>query len=71
MSSNNSAGTITSSASSSSSNNESTSIINQLNLVQSTGLQCFQQLCQNLSGHLLQCPLTKQIFANCVGELGK
>ncbi|CAH8842697.1 unnamed protein product [Trichobilharzia szidati] len=66
LNSNHSAGTISSSTPS---NNESTSIVNQLNLVQSTGLQCFQQLCQNLSGHLLQCPLTKQIFANCVGEL--
>ncbi|CAH8496373.1 unnamed protein product [Heterobilharzia americana] len=47
----------------------STAVNNQLNLVQSTGLQCFQQLCQNLSGHLLQCPLTKQVFANCVSEL--
>ncbi|CAH8481814.1 unnamed protein product [Schistosoma turkestanicum] len=42
---------------------------NQLNIVQNIGLQCFQQLCQNLSGPLLQCPLTKQVLSNCVSEL--
>uniref|UniRef100_A0A5K4F0Z2 Ectopic P granules protein 5 n=2 Tax=Schistosoma mansoni TaxID=6183 RepID=A0A5K4F0Z2_SCHMA len=46
-----------------------TSINNQLNAVQNIGLECFQQLCQNLSGPLLQCPLTKQVLSKCVGEL--
>uniref|UniRef100_A0A094ZP06 Uncharacterized protein n=1 Tax=Schistosoma haematobium TaxID=6185 RepID=A0A094ZP06_SCHHA len=46
-----------------------TSINDQLNVVQNIGLQCFQQLCQNLSGPLLQCPLTKQVLSKCVGEL--
>ncbi|KAK4469855.1 hypothetical protein MN116_007365, partial [Schistosoma mekongi] len=46
-----------------------TSTTDQLNLVHSIGLQCFQQLCQNFSGPLLQCPLTKQVLSNCVGEL--
>ncbi|TNN16113.1 Ectopic P granules protein 5 isoform 2 [Schistosoma japonicum] len=49
--------------------NSNASTTDQLNLVHSIGLQCFQQLCQNFSGPLLQCPLTKQVLSNCVGEL--
>ncbi|VDP88681.1 unnamed protein product [Echinostoma caproni] len=37
--------------------------------VKAVGMQCFEQLCQNLSGPLLLFPISKKILAKCIQQL--